>query len=109
MQGGPKVITILFNVTGKEGKGQDCYDLAVRLTEVTRTEDDGCLTYFFHQGQDNPMEYVLYEQWRDREALDAHMAHLEALLGPPNPGGRLPAALLDLCESTQPIFYDVVA
>ena len=103
------MITILFHVTVKDGYEQDFHDLAVRPTKVTRAEDDGCLAFVYHQLKDNPKEYVLYEQWRDREALDAHMAHLEALLGPPNPGGRLPAALLDLCESTQPIFYDVVA
>ncbi len=103
------MITILFHVTVKDGNEQDFHDLALRLTEVTRAEDDGCLTYIFHQERDNPKEYVLYEQWRDREALDAHIAHLQALLGPPAPGGRLPAALLDLCETTQPIFYDVVA
>lgn len=103
------MLTILFNVTVKDGKEQDFHDLAVRLTEVTRAEDDGCLTYVFHQRQDNPKEYVLYEQWRDREALDAHIAHLQTLLGPPAPGGRLPAALLDLCENTQGVFYNMVA
>ncbi len=93
----------------KDGKEQDFHDLAVRLTEVTRADDEGCLSYVFHQRQNDPKEYVLYEQWRDREALDAHIAHLETLLGPPTPGGRLPAALLDLCESAHPVLYDVVA
>ncbi len=103
------MITILFHVIVKDGKAQDFHDLAVRLTDVTRAEDDGCLAFVYHQRKDNPKEYVLYEQWRDREALDAHFAHLQTLLGPPAPGGRLPAALLDLCEHTQPVRYDVVA
>ncbi len=90
------MITILFHATVKDAKEQEFHDLSVRLTEVTRAEDDGCLTYVFHQRQENSKEYVLYEQWRDREALDAHIAHLQTLLGPPAPGGRLPAALLDL-------------
>jgi quinol monooxygenase YgiN len=103
------MITILFHVTVKDGKEQEFHDLAIRMTEVTRAEDEGCLTYVFHQRRDNPKEYVLYEQWRDQEALNAHIAHLQTLLGPPAPGGRLPAALLDLCEKTQPVFYNVVA
>ena len=103
------MITILFHVIVKDGNEQDFHDLATRLTEVTRAEDDGCMAFVYHRRKDSPKEYVLYEQWRDREALDAHIAHLQALLGPPTPGGRLPVALLDLCETTQPIFYDVVA
>ena len=103
------MITVLFHVTVKDGKEQDFHDLAVRLTEVTRAEDDGCMAYVFHRQRDSAKNYVLYEQWRDQEALDAHIEHLQTLLGPPRPEGRLPAALLDLCENTQPIFYDVVA
>lgn len=103
------MISILFNITIKVGKEKEFYDLAVRLTEVTRTEDDGCLTYVYLRQQDNPNEYVLNEQWRDQEALDAHLAHLQALLGPPAPGERLPRAFLDLCEKTRSVYYDVVA
>jgi quinol monooxygenase YgiN len=103
------MITMLFHVTVKDGKEQEFHDLAIRITEITRAEDEGCLTYVFHQRQDNPKEYVLYEQWRDREALDAHISHLQTLLGPPMPGRRLPSALLALCENAQPVFYNVVA
>lgn len=103
------MITIFFHVTVKEGKEQEFHDLALRMTKITRAEDEGCLTCVFHQRRDNPMEYVLYEQRRDREALDAHIAHLQTLLGPPAPGGRLPAALLGLCEHARPVFYNVVA
>jgi len=103
------MITILFHVMVKRGKEQDFHDLAVHLTEVTRADDDGCLSYVFHQRRDDPKEYVLYEQWRDREALDAHIAHVQNLLGPPAPGGRLPAALLALCDTAHPVLYDVVA
>ena len=103
------MITILFHLTVKDGKEQELHDLAVRLTEVTRVEDNGYLTFVYHQRRGVPKEYVLYEQWRDQQALDAHITHLQTLLGPPAPGGRLPAAFLDLCENTQAVFYDVVA
>lgn len=103
------MVTILFYVTIKSGKEQEFHDLTLRLTEITRAEDDGCLNYVFHQQQDNPRKYVLYEQWRDSKALEAHLAHLQELLGPPAPGRKLPAALLDFCEDAQPVFYTVVA
>jgi quinol monooxygenase YgiN len=101
------MITVLFSVTIKDGKEQDFHELALRLTKVSR-EDDGCLIYVFHRRSDNPREYVLYEQWRDRGAHKAHLAHLESLLGAPSPGGGLPDALLKLCEHAQSVFYDVV-
>ena len=103
------MISILFHITVKAGKETEFHDLAVRLTDVTRAQDDGCLTYVYLRQQDNQNEYVLNEQWRDEEALDAHIAHLQALLGPPASGERLPAAFLDQCETTRSVFYNVVA
>ena len=103
------MISILFHITVKAGKEKEFYDLAVRLTNVTRTEDDGCLTYVYLQQIDNASEYVLNEQWRDQDSLDAHLEHLQQLLGPSKPGERLPAAFLDLCEQTRSVFYDVLA
>ena len=40
-----------------------------RLTNSTRAEDEGVITYVFLQQQKSPREYVLYEQWRDSAAL----------------------------------------
>jgi quinol monooxygenase YgiN len=103
------MLTIFFHITVKTGKEQEFLDMAKRLTDVTRAEDEGCLAYIFHQQQGSPREYVLYEQWRDGDALGAHLAHLRELLGPAAEGENLPASLLDMCESTHSLFYDVVA
>ncbi len=102
------MITIMFHVTAKTDKVEEFRATAIKATEATQAEDEGCITYVFHQQRDNPREFVLYEQWRDREALDAHIEHLHRLFGPPAPGGRLPAAFLDLCDETKAIFYNVV-
>lgn len=32
----------------------------------------GCLMYVVHQSTTDPTTFFLYEQWRDRAALDAH-------------------------------------
>ena len=103
------MISILFHITVKAGKEKEFHDLAVRLTNVTRAEDDGCLTYVYLKQRDTSSEYVLNEQWRDQESLDAHLEHLQQLLGLPGPGERLPAAFLDMCEKTRSVLYDVVA
>jgi quinol monooxygenase YgiN len=101
-------ITILFHVTVKGGTQARFHELAAELTESTRHEDEGCLSYIWHQREDNPDEFVLYEQWQDQSALDAHIEHLQARYGPPAPGQVLPAAILDLCENTYGISYNVI-
>ena len=103
------MVTLLFSVTVKEDKAREFHDLAARLTTTTRTYDEGCLSYVFLQQQDAPREYVLYEQWRDQSSLDAHIARLQSMLGPPDPGGRVPKAFLDLCEKTRVVRYQPVA
>jgi quinol monooxygenase YgiN len=103
------MLTFLVYVTAREGREEAFHALAVRLTGITRSEDDGCLVYTFHRRVDNPREYVLYEQWRDVQALRAHLEHLQALYGPPRPGDMLPAAFLDLCEVREGVAYEVVA
>ena len=103
------MLTLLFYLTAREGREEPFHDLAVRLTEITRSEDDGCLAYTFHRRSDNPREYVLYEQWRDGKALQAHLEHLQALYGPPRPGESFPAAIVDLCEPGEAVSYEVVA
>lgn len=45
------MISILFHITVKAGKETEFHDLAVRLTDVTRAEDDGCLTYVYLRQQ----------------------------------------------------------
>ena len=103
------MITVLFYATVKEDNVQTFHDQVVRLTAITRAEDDGCLTYVFHQRQDNPHEFMLYEQWRDEAALDAHVTHCQAVFGPPGPNERLPLALSVLCDHIHTVRYEVVA
>jgi quinol monooxygenase YgiN len=75
--------------------------LARQEAAATRAEDAGCLTYTFLQQSDAPCEFVLYEQWRDQAALDAHLARLDRSIGL--------RALFDFFEKTQSLRYEVVA
>ncbi len=101
------MITILFHITIKEGKEEEFHNLAARMTKISRGED-GCLDYTFLRQQGQPREYVLYERWTDEKSLFDHLDNLVELLGPCAPDEKIPAAFLDLCEKTQPFFYDVV-
>jgi quinol monooxygenase YgiN len=101
-------VTILFSITVKEGKEQEVADMMQRLTSSTRAEDDGVLSYLFLQQQNSARDYVLYEQWRDSAALNAHLKRLQKVFGPPREGGAIPAAILDLFETSRAVRYRVV-
>ena len=101
-------VTFLFSITVKDGKEQETAEVFQRLTTSTRAEDDGVITYVFLQQQSNPREYVLYEQWRDTAALNAHLARLRKVFGPAREGGSIPAAILDLFETSRNVRYRVV-
>lgn len=103
------MLTFLFSMTVKAGREQEFADVTKRLTTTTRAEDKGCLTYVFLQQRNSPRDYVLYEQWRDQAALDAHLARLQTIFGPAAPGRGLPIALLDFFETTRIIRYQPVA
>ena len=102
------MITVMFHATAKPDKVEECRAMVIKAAEATRAEEAGCLTFVVHQQRDNPRAFVLYEQYRDQDAVNAHFDHLYRLFGPPDPGGRLPAAFLDVCDGTRGIFYDVV-
>lgn len=44
----------------------------IELVRASRNED-GCLDYTFARDLADPDTLVLFERWRDRAALDAHM------------------------------------
>jgi quinol monooxygenase YgiN len=52
------------------------------LVEPTRNEP-GCLCYNLHQSKSDPTQFMFYEQWANKEALDAHgkTPHMKALGG----------------------------
>ena len=36
-------------------------------------QEDGCIDYHWAQGDDEPTQFLLYMNWRDRAAFDAHV------------------------------------
>jgi quinol monooxygenase YgiN len=101
------MITILFSMTVKVGREEEWRAMRADLHRSTHAEDDGCLAYTYYRRADNPREYVLFEQWRDGDALAAHLTRLQRVYGPPpSEGGRLPAAFLDLFERTEAVRYE---
>ena len=95
------MITSIVYLTVKPGRIDDFRELATRAVTSTRAEDAGCITYVCYQQQDNPHEFVVYEQWQDQAAGDAHSARLDRTIGLD--------VIFDACEKTEYVVYDVVA
>jgi quinol monooxygenase YgiN len=101
------VITILFSMTVKPDREDDWQALLGELTRSTHAQDDGCLAYAYYRRSDDPHEYVLFEQWRDADALGAHLARLRReYCSPPASGGALPATFLDHFKRTAAVRYE---
>ena len=101
------MLTILFSMTVKAGREAAWPAMLAELHRTTHAEDDGCLAYAYYRRADNPREYVLFEQWRDAAALEAHLARLRRVYGPPPAeGGRLPATFLGFFERTEAVRYE---
>ncbi len=101
-------INVLSRVNVKAGREDEFYKLAVELASSTRAKDEGCITFTYHQHTSDPGDFFLYEQWRDRDALQAHLDRLKEVHGPPQEGGFLPASLTDFWDDMQATMFNVV-
>lgn len=102
------MLTVMVHAKVKADKLDEFVQVAALLTRETLGKRPGCISYAFNQSVDSPTEFVLYEQWESQAHLDAHIRALGDLLGPPKPGGLLPARLLDMYESAKPVVYQVI-
>jgi quinol monooxygenase YgiN len=75
------MLTILFEVTVNEGLEEEFADLAKEMMRSTHALDEGCITFVWHRQPDDPRKFVLYEQWRDEPAVNAHLARLIGEIG----------------------------
>jgi quinol monooxygenase YgiN len=65
------MICLAVRLLVKPGHEQQVADFFVPLTEASRKEP-GCLFYVAHQHRDDPRKFLVYEQYKDDAALDAH-------------------------------------
>jgi (4S)-4-hydroxy-5-phosphonooxypentane-2,3-dione isomerase len=57
----------------KAGKEQEVATLARQMIPFSRSEP-GCRFFAVNQSADDPRKFLLYEQFQDRAAFDAHTA-----------------------------------
>lgn len=69
-------------VKAKPGQEQAVKEALMSMVQPTRKEP-GCLCYNLHQSKSDPTQFMFYEQWASKKALDAHgeTPHMKALGG----------------------------
>ncbi len=65
------MIVLVVNWTAHEGREADVVRTFTKLAEASRREP-GCRLYVVHQNIDNPRHFLVYEQYDDQAALQAH-------------------------------------
>ena len=65
------MVTLTATWRAKPGNEQLCREILELMTPLTRAEP-GCLFYQAHQSGDDPGLFILYEQYVDAAALEAH-------------------------------------
>ena len=75
-------IILTAMVKAKSGQEEAVKEALMSMVEPTRQES-GCLCYNLHQSKSDPTQFMFYEQWASKDALDAHgkTPHMKALGG----------------------------
>lgn len=74
-------LTIVANIVAKQGKHELVKTELSKLLAPTRAEA-GCINYDLHQDNENPHQFLYFENWVNREEWLAHMetSHIKAYL-----------------------------
>jgi quinol monooxygenase YgiN len=62
---------LVARMTAREGEEDRAAELIAQLTEAT-TAEPGNVHYIPHRDAENPRAFMLYEQYRDQPAFEAH-------------------------------------
>ena len=75
-------VTVLARIHAKPGMEAQTREALEGLIEPTHAEA-GCINYDLHTSTDDPAQFMFYENWTSKEALDQHLAtpHLQAFIG----------------------------
>ena len=67
------MLILAVRVTIKAGHEDEVVVPLRKLQEETRREP-GCISYFAQRSREDRRRYLIYEQYKDQAALDAHRA-----------------------------------
>lgn len=67
------MLVLAVHVTIQAGHDDEVLEPLRKLQDATRLEP-GCIAYYVQRSKENPRHYLIYEQYKDQAALDAHRA-----------------------------------
>jgi len=73
-------IGVYAKLTIQEGKNDE-FEKAFLEMRTKVLEEPGNIFYELHKSRDNETTYVVLEQYKDQDALDAHSKHLAEIGG----------------------------
>ena len=96
------MIVLIAQHVAQEGKDDEVAALLGQMSAYCNSDaEPGCLMYIVNRGTENPRHFLIYEQYADQSALEAHSQtpmFQETLLGKEIP----------LLESRERTFWSVV-
>ena len=66
-----KMIAIVATLKAKEHYREEVATALQKLVEAS-LQEDGCHEYRLHTAINNPLEFLFYELWEDKGAIDKH-------------------------------------
>ncbi len=70
----PDRVVLVARYTVKPGNVEAVLDALRRMAPLVRAHEPGCTTYHVNRAQDDPNALLLYEEYVDQAAVDAHAA-----------------------------------
>jgi autoinducer 2-degrading protein len=67
-------VVLVARYTVKPGNVEAVLDALRRIAPLVRANEPGCLTYQVNRAKDDPNTLLLYEEYVDQAAVDAHAA-----------------------------------
>jgi quinol monooxygenase YgiN len=77
-QGSDETIVTVAHYRAQEGKDDEIAQLLADYSQLVRAEP-GCERFTAHRAGEDPREFVLFEQYRDKAAFDAHVESVHFL------------------------------
>jgi quinol monooxygenase YgiN len=66
------MLTLIAHLYAKPERLAELDAVCKSFIVPTRAES-GCVQYHFHKSVDDPLHFVFYETWRDRQVFEAHL------------------------------------
>ena len=67
---------LMAELKAKEGKAEAAKELLRKLVQTVKASEPGTLIYTVYQRKDDPLTFIVFEQYKDEAAFQTHKANL---------------------------------